>query len=234
MLYMKKFFARKQENQFIFEGDELAHFNVLRCKVGENILCLCGEYDYLCEVESVTKKMAVANIVSKSKNTKNPRVNITIFQGLVKGEKADLIVQKLTELGISELQFFESNFTIAKANNNKIDRLNKISAEACKQCGRSQILDIKECITFSKMIDQLKSFDVVFFANEKQTDRDVKQIKEYKNIAIIIGSEGGFSDEEILKIYENGGKNFGLGSRILRAETAAICSASIIGYLAEV
>lgn len=234
MLYMKKFFARKQDNQFVFEGDELAHFNVLRCKVGENVLCLCGEYDYLCEVESVTKKMAVANIVSKTKNTKNPRINITIFQGLVKGEKADLIVQKLTELGVSELQFFESDFTIAKANNNKLDRFIKISAEACKQCGRSELLKINECIKFSKMLEQLNNFDVVFFANEKQTDRSFKEIKEYKNIAIIIGSEGGFSDEEVLKIYENGGKNFGLGSRILRAETASIASASIIGYLAEV
>jgi 16S rRNA (uracil1498-N3)-methyltransferase len=168
---MKKFFARKQDNKFIFEGDEFAHFNVLRCKVGENVLCYHEDYDYLCEIESVNKKMAVANIISKTENTKNPKVNITIFQGLVKGEKADLIVQKLTELGISRLQFFESDFTIAKANNNKLERLCKISAEACKQCGRSRLLQIEDSIAFKDMLNELKNFDVVFFANEKQTDR---------------------------------------------------------------
>ena len=231
---MKKFFAKKSGNTFIFEDEELSHFNIVRCRIGEKILCF-GEnnIDYICEVEQIGKKNAIAKIVDQTINTKNPKVNITVFQGLVKGEKADLIVQKLTELGVSNLYFFESAYTIAKQNNNKIERLLKISYEACKQCGRSIPLNIYN-IKFNDIINKLKQYDIVLFANEKDTFRSLKDISNLKNIAIIIGSEGGFSDEEINILKNNNVVNFGLGSRILRTETACIATASIVGYLLNV
>lgn len=232
---MKKFFAKAQGSVFIFEGDELAHFNVLRCKMGEQILCY-GEdgYNYLCEVTEIAKKQAVARVIEKTENTKNPKLNITMFQALVKGEKLDLIVQKLTELGVKELYTFSSEFAIAKANDNKLDRLNKISKEACKQCGRSIPLILHESIAFNKMIELLSNYDIILFANEKNTDRTLSFIKDKKNIAIIVGSEGGFSDGEISAIETAGATSFGLGDRILRAETACIALASIVGYIAGV
>lgn len=232
---MKKFFAIKEDDYFLFKDDELAHFNVLRCKVGEQILCLNTDgYDYLCEVVEISKKQATAKILSKEKNTKNPTKNITVFQALVKGEKSDLITQKLTELGVSQLAFFESKFAIAKANNNKLARLNKISEEACKQCGRSIPLEISECISFNDMLAKLQAYDIVLFANEKNTIRNFDCLKSANNIAIIVGSEGGFDDEEIDKIKSAGAKEFGLGSRILRAETAVIAMSAIIGFLINV
>ena len=232
---MKKFFAKQFEDRFIFEGDELAHFNVLRCKVGENVLCYGQDgFDYICEIKEITKKQAIAIIINKQKNIKNPVKNITLFQGLVKGEKLDLIVQKLTELGISNLYTFESEFAIAKANNNKIERLNKISLEACKQCGRSVPLNIYETIKFKDMLEILKNYDIVLFANEKSTARVYDKIKECNNIALIVGSEGGFSDKEIEQIYNSGAINFGLGNRILRAETAAIAMSAIVGFIVNV
>lgn len=232
---MKKFFAKRNNDRFEFEDEELNHFNVLRCRIGEQILCLGDDgYDYLCEVDQIGKKKATAVIVSKTINTKNPRKNITVFQALVKGEKADLITQKLTELGVSKLVMFESKFAIAKANNNKISRLNKISEEACKQCGRSIPLEISENISFEEMINQLKCYDVVLFANEKSTDRIEADLKQSQNVAIIVGSEGGFDDDEIQKIVDAGAKEFGLGARILRAETACIAMSAIVGYIMDV
>lgn len=232
---MKKFYAIKQNDEFIFEGDELAHFNVVRCTLGEQILCFTGdEFNYLCEVTLVTKKQARAKILQKTVNTKNPKVNITVFQGLVKGEKFDLIVQKLTELGVSTVIPFESEFAVAKANNNKINRLNKVSQEACKQCGRSILINIKDCVKFDEMIKMLNGFDMVLFANEKSTLRSTAELLNKKNIALIIGSEGGFSDAEIEKIQNAGATNFGLGERILRAETACISMSAIVGYLVGV
>lgn len=232
---MKKFFAIRKGDEYIFEGDELAHFNVLRCRVGEQVVCLGDDgYDYLCEITQVTKKQAVAKIMSKDINTKNPKKNITIFQGLVKGEKIDLIVQKLTELGVTNLYMYDSEFAVAKANDNKLTRLNKISQEACKQCGRSIPLNIGQTLKFREMLDSLKNYDVILFANEKNKLRNYEEIKNAKNIAIIIGSEGGFSDNEIEQIYNLGAINFGLGERILRAETACIAIASIVGYMVNV
>lgn len=232
---MKKFFANKNNNLFIFENEELAHFNVLRCKVGEQIICFGNdEFNYICEVQSVTKKQAIAKIISKEKNTKNPKKLITIFQGLVKGEKTDLIVQKLTELGVTNLFLFESEFSVAKINNNKIDRLNKISLEACKQCGRSIPLKISEMLSFNQMISKLNQFDLVLFANEKNRGRFLNADLNKFNIAIIVGGEGGFSDKEIQQINMCGAINFGLGERILRAETACIAMSAIVGHIIDV
>ena len=232
---MKKFFAKRNNDRFEFEDEELNHFNVLRCRIGEQIVCLGDDgYDYLCEVDQIGKKKATAVIVSKTLNTKNPQKNITVFQALVKGEKADLITQKLTELGVTKLVMFESKFAIAKSNNNKISRLNKISEEACKQCGRSIPLEISENIAFNQMIESLKDFDIVLFANEKSTDRIEADLKNSQNVAIIVGSEGGFDDDEIALIKDIGAKEFGLGSRILRAETACIAMSAIIGYIMNV
>lgn len=232
---MKKFYAKKDGDFFIFEGEELNHFNVLRCCVGEEILCLgLDGNDYFCKVTEVSKKRAVAQMVTMQKNTKNPSVEITVFQGMVKGEKIDLIVQKLTELGISYLYTFESDYTIAKCNNNKIERLNRISQEACKQCGRSKPLIIDDGISFNDMINMLPQYDIVLFANEKNTNRELVNIAKDKKIALIIGSEGGFSDEEVNKLLSVGVKCFGLGNRILRAETACIAMASIVGHMVEV
>ena len=232
---MKKFFATRINDEYIFEGDELAHFNVLRCRVGEQIICLGDDgYDYLCEITQVSKKQAVAKIISKELNIKNPKVNITIFQGLVKGEKVDLIVQKLTELGVTNLVLFESEFSVAKINDNKINRLNKISQEACKQCGRSIPLNIEPTLKYKDMVDKLKSYDMVLFANEKNKIRNYDKIIKSQNIAIIVGGEGGFSDKEIEQIYNEGAVNFGLGERILRAETACIACACIVGFIVNV
>ncbi len=232
---MKKFYAEQNGNCFIFEGDELAHFNVLRCKLGEEIVVLGQDgFDYLCKVSNISKKQAVAEIVSKEPNTKNPKIEISVFQGLVKGEKLDLIVQKLTELGISNLYTFESEFVIAKTNNNKIDRLNKISQEACKQCGRSTPINILETLKFNEMLEKLKQFDVVLFANEKNRIRNFDEIKNKNKIAIVVGSEGGFSDKEIQSLNSIGAINFGLGERILRAETASIAMSAIVGFMVNV
>ncbi len=232
---MKKFFANKQNDCFVFENDELAHFNVLRCKIGEQIVCYGNdEFDYLCEVQTVTKKQAIAKIIGKEKNKKNPKKSITVFQGVVKGEKSDFIVQKLTELGVSNLFWFESEFSVASVNNNKLERQNKISLEACKQCGRSIPLKISEMLTFKQVLEKLGQFDLVLFANEKNRGRILNADLNKSNIAIIVGSEGGFSDKEIEQINMSGATNFGLGERVLRAETASIAMSAIVGHLINV
>lgn len=232
---MKKFFAKKENDGFIFENEELAHFNVVRCSLNEKILCFDGSnLEYLCEVSEIAKKKAKAKIIEVKQNQKNPKANITVFQALVKGEKLDLIIQKLTELGISNLYTFESSFAVAKANNNKLERQIKITKEACKQCGRSVPLNLFAPLQFNQMINCLKNYDVVLFANEKNTIRVEEKLKPNQNIAIIVGSEGGFSDDEINQIYSAGAINFGLGERILRAETACIALCSIVGYMVGV
>ena len=107
---------------------------------------------------------------------------------------------------------------------------NKISQEACKQCGRSIPVKIHNPIKFKQMLDMLKDFDIVLFANETNKTISQNDLSKYTSIAIIVGSEGGFSQAEIEEIVKRS-TNFGLGERILRTETASIVLCGIVSYL---
>lgn len=229
---MKKFFGNIENNEIYIDGEDLMHLAVLRCEIGEQIICYANdEFEYLCEIKNISKKVAVCEIINKKECEGNPKCNITMFQGLPKQDKLEFITQKLTELGASSLIPFESNFTIAKPNSNKLDRLNKITLEACKQCGRSVPLIIENAIKFNEMLERLKNYDLVLFANE--TNKQITKIdfSNAKNIAIIVGSEGGFSPEEIEKLKNIKVTEFGLGSRILRCETACVMSCGLVSYI---
>lgn len=232
---MKKFYGNLIDNKIIIDGEELKHLAVLRCEKNEQILCFVGdENEYLCKLESVDKKQAICSVIEKRICEKNPTKQITLFIGLPKKDKLEFITQKATELGIKNIVPFESNFTIAKPNENKLDRLQRITFEACKQCGRSIPLEISMPIKFKQMVDLLCEYDIVLFANETNTKINDINFSSFEKIAIIVGSEGGFSGEEIefLTKLENV-KEVGLGSRILRCETASVLMCGLVSYLTK-
>ncbi len=236
---MKRFFIEKEllENDQLILEDELYNqiVNVLRKSKGDKIILFNGsECDFVCEIVEILKKKAVISVLKKQKNLANPQINITLFQALVKGEKFELITQKITEIGASALVPFTSTFCDVKESTTKINRLPKITQEACKQCGRSIPVKINNIVKFDEMLKMLYSFDKVIFAYEKANlPLKIEPINVQK-IAIIVGSEGGFSEEETGKI--NALKNvqtISLGKTILRAETAAITLCSTIKFLTE-
>ena len=238
---MKKIFVEKdclKNNQFEVSGQEFLHLvKVLRTSEGEDIICLLGdEFEYFCTVTHIFKKSLNAVINQKKLCQKNPKCNITLFQGAVKGEKLELITQKCTELGITKLVPFESNFTIAKKNLGKLDRLKKISQEACKQCGRSIPMEICEFVGFKTLTEIIKDFDLALFLFEHAPLENtltgiLPQIQSAKNIAIIVGAEGGFSEAENTEILKANALPISLGERILRAETASICMCGFVSFI---
>lgn len=242
---MKRFFVDEcdiSNGKIKIVGDEFFHLNkVLRTQVGEKIICTAGdEFDYICELTKIEKNQAEAIILEKSENLSNPKIVLEVFQGLPKGEKTEFIVQKITELGASGLTFFESDFTVAKTFGiSKMERLKKIAKEACKQCGRSQPLKLNNVIKFKEIEKFLTECDIILFLNEnanpEQTFENlIKNIKKSKKIALIIGAEGGFSNNEIAFINSLNLKilfNISLGQRILRTETACVGAVSFISFL---
>lgn len=242
---MKRFFAYKNNisNEYIIiTNDEFSHLNkVLRLTVSEKIICITGdEFDYFCQLEKIEKNQAIAKIIERKLNESNPKIIIDVFQGLPKGEKSELIVQKLSELGANNLIFFESEFTVAKLkHNSKIERLSKIAHQACKQCGRSKPLNLKDPIKFDAIKNLMDNYDIVLFFNENAGEECEPKnltdtIKKSKRIALIIGAEGGFSEKEIKFLNEMKLKNFfnvSLGKRILRTETASISAVAHISFL---
>lgn len=218
-------------NQLInIDGDEFLHaIKVLRNGVGDKISLIDGfGYEYESVIESVDKKSFTLKVLDKQLSKNETKSNVTVFQALVKGDKFELITQKLTELGISEIVPFESEFCQVKKHTTRLDRLEKISIEALKQCGRAKKVEIKPILTFDQMLESLKKYDVVVFAYEKATENICSSMFNGSKIAIIVGSEGGFSEKEVEKLsnLENI-KIVSLGNRILRAETASIVLAGL-------
>lgn len=227
-----RFFVNTIDNIVKIDGEEFFHLSkVLRLKVGDEVECICeDDYLYSGVITNISKNLATVKIINKIINVKNPKVNVTVFQALPKGDKLDLIVQKLAEIGVTTLQPFVSKYCVVKTCN-KIDRLNKISKSASKQCGRSRSLVVNECLTFNQLLNKLDNYDTVIFANETENKQNTFEINSKDKIAIIIGSEGGFAEEEI-EVLKNKATSITFGHRILRAETASIVISTIVLYKA--
>ena len=241
----KRFFIDSESinnNQIILSGDEHMHLSkVLRLRVGDEVECFTNNSDiYQAKIDLITKQNSTLTIVGSSECTSNPTVNLTLFQGLPKLDKLELITQKLTEMGITTIIPFSSTFCVAKENLNKIDRINKIIVSACKQCGRTLLTKVENPIKFKELLQQTQNYDLVLFANETENNQTLHQIiKDAKNkfgnkdlkVAYIIGSEGGFSKEEIEALSQmQNVHSISLGKRILRTETASIALGGILLY----
>lgn len=217
-------------------GDEFLHaIKVLRHNVGDELSIIDGfGFDYNSIIEKVSKNSFTLKILDKTPSLSETKSDVTVFQALVKGDKFELITQKLTELGVKQIVPFESEFCQVKKNTTRLDRLEKISIEALKQCGRSKKVEIETVKTFSQMIEMLAEFDVVIFAYEKAFDnlsQTFFESKKGQKVAIVVGSEGGFSQSEAEKIAsQKNVKTISLGNRILRAETASIALTSTIMF----
>jgi len=232
---MKRFFVNRQLNineNFTIEGIEHNHIkNVMRMQVGDNIILVCGdEFDYIATIIAMSKGETKVFITAREENVHNSDSNVTVFQALVKSDNMSLIVQKLTELGVKKFVPFESEFITSKDKFGKVNKLQEISNQSIKQCKRSIPMNVVETMSFAKMCEELKNYDLIIFANECEKSKCLKDLifNKTQNIAIIVGSEGGFSSQEIEKLITAGANSITLGKRILRAETACIALSSVV------
>lgn len=236
----KRFFIDKSSlnnNTIVLTEDEHQHLSkVLRLRVGDTVECFYDNGPILnCTIDQITKNNSTLTVNSTIECKSNPIANITLFQGLPKLDKLELISQKLTEIGITNIIPFSSTFCVAKENLNKVERLKKIIVSACKQCGRTKLTQVGKPVKFDEMISMLSNYDIVVFANETENpENSLKALfsqKNYKNVAYIVGSEGGFSKEEIEKLtLQPNVKSISLGKRILRTETASITLGGLLAY----
>lgn len=234
---MKRFFIDKDidvDSQVKIDGIEHNHIkNVMRMSVGDDLILVCGdEYDYYAQIVAMSKGDTKVQILRKEINKYNSEVNLTVFQALTKSDNMSLIVQKLTELGVKTFVPFESEFITSKDKYGKSSKLQEISNQSIKQCKRSIPMSVMDTIKFDKLVECIKDYDIVIFANECEKSDVFSEIAINKNqkIALIIGSEGGFSEKEIERLISNGAKSITMGKRILRAETASIALASVVMF----
>lgn len=231
---MRRFFGISKGAKVWIEGEEYNHLkNVLRMSVGDELIAsLNDEFEYICEVEKFERGHAICKVNGKRDCEGNPKKNIVLFQAITKGSKFEFIVQKATEIGITKIVPFLSEFVVAKVSESKMDRLVSIALNACKQCERTKVPVIEKVIDVDGVISQFKDFDLVLFANERASvGKQIKNLEKYNNIAIIVGSEGGFSQKEKEKFEAAGATTISLGKRIYRCETASVAMMSLVSIL---
>lgn len=247
---MRKFFVK--ENQINSElitilDEDVNHIkNVLRLNVGENLqICdIDSSKNYICEILELTAKSVTCKILEEIQSIAEGNVELHIFQGLPKADKMELIIQKGTELGVSEfvpVSFKRSIVKISpKDERKKIDRWNKISEVAAKQSKRDIIPKVRNVESIKNVCNEIKNYDIVLLAYELEENNyiknellKIKNTKENYKIAVIIGPEGGIEKEEVEVLENAGAKVISLGKRILRTETVALQVSSIIMYELE-
>ena len=244
---MPKFFVESNqinEDEIVIQNDDVNHIkNVLRAKIGDN-LDICNymtSENYNCKIDEINDKYIKCKIIDRVNSNVESKVKVSIFQGLPKADKMELIIQKSVELGAYDITPVEMKRCVVKLNDKekqkKVQRWQKISEVAAKQSGRDIIPKINDIVNVNQLCEKFKEYDLVLVAYEKEKlhtlKKELQKIDKSQNnikIAIIIGPEGGIEEKEIELFKENKAKIITLGSRILRTETVALNMISIITY----
>ncbi|WP_195987061.1 RsmE family RNA methyltransferase [Clostridium sp. D53t1_180928_C8] len=225
-------------------GDDVKHiYKVLRISEGEKVtLNNCEGIEYLGKVISVSKQEVLIEILETLENNNESDIKIYLFQGLPKSQKMDLIVQKGTELGITEFIPTITHRVDVKLKGEfkKLDRLNRIALEAAKQSKRSIIPKVSEPIEFNEVLERINSLDLLIVPYENANNFGIKTLMNelrkdnttnaIKSVGIFVGPEGGIEEEEIERLKDKGARIVTLGKRILRTETAGFVATSLIQY----
>lgn len=242
---MPKFFVKNNQienDKITIIGTDVNHIaNVLRLKINDQIK-ICNEetaQNYIAKITEINKEDVECKIVEKIASNTEATVHITIFQGLPKADKMELIIQKCTELGVKEIIPVQMKRCVTKldekSSSKKIERWQKIAEVAAKQSGRDAICKINNVINIKNICNICQNYDIVLVPYENEENISLKDVirdlpQNIKKIGIVIGPEGGFEEQEIEILRQSNCKIVTLGERILRTETVAIAVSSVILY----
>lgn len=220
-------------------GSDVNHIkNVLRMKPGETVLISSRTGgDYLCKVAEIQQEEVQMEILEARESKMELPARIHLFQGLPKGDKMELIIQKAVELGVYRIIPVDTRRTVvrldAKKEESKGKRWNAISESAAKQSKRSLIPEVSGVMSFREALAETKDYGLKIIPYEcaagmGQTRELIKRAQAGMDIAVFIGPEGGFEEDEIEKAQAAGVLPVTLGKRILRTETAGLCILSAL------
>ena len=236
---MQRYFASIDNQYFVHLSKEDEHHvcHVMRMKKGDEIEVVDNAHLFLCRIDSFNP--LTISVIHEIANDVEIKEDITLLFALTKGDKIDLVLQKATELGVKKVALIESERTVVnyegKDIDKKLERFKKIMKEASEQSHRLIVPELLGIYNLKNLPSNLLG-DLNYVAYEKDAnhiDEAFQGLEKGKSISILIGPEGGFSEQEINHLTKQGFIRTSLGKRILRAETAAIYALSVIGYLLE-
>ena len=202
--------------------------NVYRLNAGNELRIIDGEYEYLTEIIQISKKEVFVKILEKKEDSYSLNVNIDVAMGILKNDKMNLAIQKLTEIGVNRIIPLKTERVVVKINEKK-EKWDVVVRETLKQCRGIKFTEITPVKKLAE-IDYSK-YDKIIFAYENSGEsKSLSEIIEKgdKDILYIIGPEGGITQEEVDFLKNNKAMEISLGKRILRAETAAIVVCGIV------
>ena len=245
---MHRFFADERGivggAAYLNAEDSRHALRVLRMESGDEIELVCAPERYLAAIEDVDSECVSVRIKEKLRSTE-ATVQVTLYQGLPKADKMELIAQKTTELGVHAIVPVAMERCVVKLEGKdagkKTERWQKIAREAVKQCARVNVPEVREVKKLSALLEELKALDLLIIPWEDARDGSVRACvepltgRENLHIGILIGPEGGISEKEAHWLRDEAcGKLVTLGPRILRTETAGLCALTMVmAYLGE-
>lgn len=218
---------------------------VLRARIGDAVTISDGSgWEYETEIEKIEENVVTLRIADRQKDATEPETRVTLFQGVPKAAKMETVIQKTVELGVDKIvPVFMARTIVVEKNNfsKKLLRWQKIADEAVKQCKRGVIPQVEQPLAFDEMLKTLVDYDLLICPYENEENRTMRDClldakreneKKPKKIAVMIGPEGGFADEEIEKLQKlpRPVEMVSLGKIILRTETAGMAALAMIMY----
>ncbi|MDO5062899.1 MAG: RsmE family RNA methyltransferase [Peptostreptococcaceae bacterium] len=226
---------------WIYCKEEISHITkTLRMTEGDKLEVTDGKGKaFIGEIDSISKQeikiLLLDEIASRELHT-----NIIVYQGIPKAQKMDLIVQKITEIGVFKIvpvKFERCIRILGEKEEKQIQRWQRIAEEAVKQSKRSRVPDIVKAISINDFEKEVRENDITFLCYENESTEmlknllhEIKSDREIKKIGIIVGPEGGITEKEQHQLCSYGAYSVSIGSMILRTETAAIVTSGIIAY----
>ena len=234
---MQRYFAHIVNNTVQLSRDDEHHItHVMRMRAGDQLEVVESSKLYICEISSISP----LKVVVKQRKEEDVELNkhVTLFFALAKGDKIDLVIQKATEIGVHRIVLFKSRRCVVnyddKDVSKKLERYQKIAKEASEQCHRLMVPEIVGVVDLKGLKPYLEDVNYVAYEKEAgQTGESFNLPEDIKGLSIMIGSEGGFDEDEINDLVSEGFIKVSLGKRILRCETAAIYALSVIAFKLE-
>lgn len=235
----KLFIDFEPKGKVILNEEQSRHISKsLRMKVGDMLTLSCGNgKDYGCIIDTIDGKSVTLSVCYEQANNCEPTVKVKLYQGVPKGDKLEDIIQKCTELGITEIQPVLTHRSVSrpdsKSAKKKQARYQKIALEAAQQSGRGIIPAIGEMTDLKTAVSKDNSrLKILFYEGGGSPLKEIIN-KNTQTVSIYIGPEGGFEESEVALIKENGGTVATLGKRILRTQTAPVAALTAIMLLTD-
>lgn len=245
--FLLKDYEEIQPSKIQVSGEVFHHITrVMRMKEGARVYLIFNhQKGIVAEITEITAEMVSFREIEPIIHSTELPIEVSLFCGFPKGDKLELIVQKATELGASEIIGFPAKASVVKWNDKKRssrqERLNKIGLEAAEQSHRLVSPKVKLLETSQALFESLLSFEHILVAYEEtakqglhsQLVATLQEVKQGDRLAFVFGPEGGLAPEEIVRLREAGAKVCSLGPRILRTETAPLYALSAVSYQLE-